>query len=266
MTRTENASKNIIWGILARVVGLIMPFLSRTVMIKTIGIEYVGLGGLFTSLLVVLSFAELGVGNAIVFSMYKPIAENDEQKVCALLALIYPFLNRFKSEIKNNSKNIIFYTSIILTPISIKLVLSIVQYMPILDYYYKYSYRFNSEANIIGFGLLWLLPIVLFVILYRKKLIENDSNNEALFNIFLLKIPLVFSGYYMIWCARLRLFAEISELLIIPMIIKNQSKKFNKICLTIFVIVYYITNFIYKFFINGVNDMFPYQTIIQTLY
>lgn len=47
--------------------------------------QYVGLGSLFTSILQVLSFAELGIGSALVFSMYKPIAEGDDDKVCALL-------------------------------------------------------------------------------------------------------------------------------------------------------------------------------------
>lgn len=86
MSRTTNASRNIIWGTIGRGIGLILPFVCRTVMIKTIGIEYVGLSGLFSSLLVVLSFAELGIGNALVFSMYKPVAEGNDDKVCALLA------------------------------------------------------------------------------------------------------------------------------------------------------------------------------------
>lgn len=86
MSRITNASRNIIWGTIGRGIGLILPFVCRTVMIKTIGIEYVGLSGLFSSLLVVLSFAELGIGNALVFSMYKPVAEGNDDKVCALLA------------------------------------------------------------------------------------------------------------------------------------------------------------------------------------
>ena len=85
MSRTKNASRNIIWGVLNKIVTLGMPFITRTVMIYTMGMQYVGLGSLFTSILQVLSFAELGIGGAIVFSMYKPIAEGDNDKVCALL-------------------------------------------------------------------------------------------------------------------------------------------------------------------------------------
>lgn len=85
--RTKNASRNIIWGILNRIVTLLLPFITRTVMIYTMGMQYVGLGSLFTSILHVLSFAELGIGSALVFSMYKPIAEENDAKVCALLNL-----------------------------------------------------------------------------------------------------------------------------------------------------------------------------------
>lgn len=85
MSRTQNASRNILWGILSKIVSLVFPFITRTAMIYILGIKYVGLGSLFTSLLQVLSFAELGIGSALVFSMYKPIADGDVPKVCALL-------------------------------------------------------------------------------------------------------------------------------------------------------------------------------------
>lgn len=54
---------------------------------KILGTQYVGIGSLFTSILSVLSLAELGVGSAIIYSMYQPIAENDEKKIHALLKL-----------------------------------------------------------------------------------------------------------------------------------------------------------------------------------
>ena len=62
-----------------------MPFICRTVFIKVLGSEYLGLNSLFSSILQVLSISELGIGTAIVFSMYKPISEDDEDTLCALL-------------------------------------------------------------------------------------------------------------------------------------------------------------------------------------
>ena len=66
-------------------VTLLLPFLVRTVLIQKIGIEYAGLNGLFISLLQVLNLTELGFSNAVVHSMYKPVAEDDEETLCALL-------------------------------------------------------------------------------------------------------------------------------------------------------------------------------------
>lgn len=87
VNRTKNATRNIIFGITLRIYQIIVPFLMRTAMIYFMGIEYLGLNSLFTSILQVLNLAELGVGSAMVYSMYKPIAEDDKDTICALLKL-----------------------------------------------------------------------------------------------------------------------------------------------------------------------------------
>ncbi len=85
--RTKNATKNIIFGIILKLYQIIVPFIMRTVMIYLLGVEYLGLNSLFTSILQVLNLAELGVGSAMVFSMYKPIAVDDDVTICALMKL-----------------------------------------------------------------------------------------------------------------------------------------------------------------------------------
>lgn len=85
--RTKNASRNIIFGIILKIYQLAIPFIMRTIMIYTLGVQYLGLNSLFTSILQVLNLAELGVGAAMVYSMYKPIVENDSKKICALMHL-----------------------------------------------------------------------------------------------------------------------------------------------------------------------------------
>lgn len=86
-SRLNLAKRNIAWGFVNKACTLLLPFFTRTVLIYVLGVEYVGLGTLFTSVLSVLSLAELGVGTALVYAMYKPVAEGDDAKVCALLAL-----------------------------------------------------------------------------------------------------------------------------------------------------------------------------------
>lgn len=85
--RTENAARNIIFGGLLKLYQIAVPFLMRTAILYLIGVEYLGLSSLFTSILQVLNLAELGVGSAMVFSMYKPIFEDDDITICALLKL-----------------------------------------------------------------------------------------------------------------------------------------------------------------------------------
>lgn len=87
--RTKNAARNVAFGMVLRIYALALPFVMRTAMIYWLGIEYLGLNSLFTSVLQVLNLAELGVGSAMTFSMYKPIAEDDRDKICALMNLYH---------------------------------------------------------------------------------------------------------------------------------------------------------------------------------
>ena len=86
-----NVSKNVIqgsfWGILWRIVTIIFPFIIRTIIIKKLGSDYSGLNSLFSSVLNVLNLADLGIGAAMVFAMYKPVANDDYDKISALLNL-----------------------------------------------------------------------------------------------------------------------------------------------------------------------------------
>ena len=87
LERTRNATRNIVFDGTLEMANLLFPFVIRSVMLHCLGTEYLGLNGLFKSLLTFLNLAELGVGSAMVFSMYKPIAEDDTRTICALLRL-----------------------------------------------------------------------------------------------------------------------------------------------------------------------------------
>ena len=87
MNRTKNAIRNIFFGFFNKMIMLIFPFFIRSAIIKNLGAEFLGLNSLFISILQVLNLAELGFSSAIVYSMYKPIAEKNTKMVCALLNL-----------------------------------------------------------------------------------------------------------------------------------------------------------------------------------
>lgn len=85
MERMNNARKGIGFGIITNILTILLPFISRTIILMTLGNEYLGLGGLFSSIINVLNITELGFGAAVSYILYKPIADKDNEKVCAII-------------------------------------------------------------------------------------------------------------------------------------------------------------------------------------
>lgn len=85
MTRTENSTKNMFTGLINQVLTLIFRFLTRTILIRYLGKEFLGINGLFSNILTVLSLADLGLSGALIYGLYKPIAEKDYKKQVILV-------------------------------------------------------------------------------------------------------------------------------------------------------------------------------------
>ena len=125
--RTYNSMVNFVIGFICQLLIMIASFVSRTFFIKILGSEYLGINGLYTNILSILSLAELGIGNVLLFSLYKPIAENDEDKICGLIwfykkiyifislsiliigLLLVPFLKYIITDTTLCIKDLIFY-------------------------------------------------------------------------------------------------------------------------------------------------------------
>ena len=86
-SRIENSSRNFKYGMLSQILNLMLKFVVRTIFIRALGKTYLGINGLYSNILTILSLAECGFGTAIVFNMYKPLAEKDESKLIALMQL-----------------------------------------------------------------------------------------------------------------------------------------------------------------------------------
>ena len=84
-SRLYNSTRNVIFGLGNQVLITLLNFISRILFIKILGEEYLGINGLFSNILTVLSLADLGIGNAITYSMYKPLAEGNKKKISALM-------------------------------------------------------------------------------------------------------------------------------------------------------------------------------------
>ncbi len=84
-SRVEKAKRNLVFGMVNKVVTMLMPFFSRTALIYVLGMEYVGLNSLVASILQVLNLADLGIGTAIVYALYEPVAKDDKPVISALM-------------------------------------------------------------------------------------------------------------------------------------------------------------------------------------
>lgn len=84
-SRTKNSIFNVGTGFLNTIVKTILTFITRTIFIKVLGETYLGLNGLLTNILSMLSIAELGIGTTISFSLYKPLVNKDNKKINALM-------------------------------------------------------------------------------------------------------------------------------------------------------------------------------------
>ncbi|ALC89280.1 hypothetical protein AM500_05380 [Bacillus sp. FJAT-18017] len=97
--RTRNSVKNIAFGLLNQIIFLLLNFAVRTVFLITLGVEYLGINGLFTNIITILSLADLGIIGAMTFSLYKPIKENDEVKLKILMTFYKGFFRKVSASV-----------------------------------------------------------------------------------------------------------------------------------------------------------------------
>ena len=83
--RTQNSIKNAITAVIMQISVILFGFIIQKVLLNYLGLEYTGLNSLFSNIISMLAIVELGIGSAITFHLYKPIAENDRQQIKILM-------------------------------------------------------------------------------------------------------------------------------------------------------------------------------------
>ena len=184
-SRTQNVLLNTSIALVCQLIYLLVSFICRTVFTKSLGAEYLGITGLFTNILTILSFAELGIGSALVFRMYEPLAKEDWNKVSQYIRL-------YK----------IAYRIILTIVICIGLIL-----IPIIPYLVVTP---NVKENIVLLYILYLgQTAVTYIFAYKKSLLIADQKSyivnitTQIFNILmnvLQCIFLVFTHDFVIYC------------------------------------------------------------------
>lgn len=161
LNRTQNAKRNIVFGIVNKLVTLFFPFVIRMIMIREIGAEYLGLGSLFSSILQVLNITELGFSSAVVYSMYKPIAEDDNKTLCAIL---------------NFYRKVYIYIGLIIAGIGLLI-------LPFLKFLIKGEIPKNISIYLLYVIYLASTVISYLLFAYKNSLISAFQRNDVLSNI-----------------------------------------------------------------------------------
>lgn len=201
MSRTGNVLRNFKFAIINYGIQNIMRFIIRTAIIYLLGKEYLGLNGLFTNILGVLNLAELGIGGAIVYSMYKPIAENNIEEVKAL---------------NNLYKKIYYLISAVILVVGLAI-------MPFLDTLVNADSTFG--VNYHALYLIYLLNTVIsffaghkrsLLVAYQRRDIEYKVQSviSIVSNIVQCGILFIFRNYYL-YVITMPLFTLIDIILII---------------------------------------------------
>ncbi len=150
-TRTESSIMNSIYALLSKLLSIGMLFLVRTVFVKTLSAEYLGVNGLFTNIISILSLADLGIGIAIPYTLYKPLADHDTRKINI-------FMN--------------FYAKIYTIIGFIVLIIGI-SITPFLDFFIK------EQTSVENLQIIYILFIVnaamSYFFIYKKLLMDSDQ-------------------------------------------------------------------------------------------
>lgn len=196
-SRTKNTIRNVKAGAIVQIVNKVMAFIVQTVFIRALNTEYLGVNGLFTNILTILSFTELGIGTAIIYNMYKPVAENDKDKIKSLMKLykksyniigiiifllglcVIPFMNLIIKNAPNIKENLVFIYVLFLLNTTIsyfftykKSVIYAYQKQSIIDNIDSIVYFIKSIILVI-FLILTKNFIVYLIIQVLTTLIEN---------------------------------------------------------------------------------------------
>lgn len=175
-SRTSNSIKNSLSSLISNIVAILIGFIAQALFIKILNAEYLGLNGLFTNILTMLSLFELGIGNAIVFYMYKPLANDDYNQIKTLMnfykksyliiavvvftfgMLLLPFIKYF---VGNVSVDINIYIIYILFLLS-----TVVSYLMVYKRNMLYADQKNCYINIVHCIYLVVLNIAQLIMLY----------------------------------------------------------------------------------------------------
>ena len=160
MGRIENAKRNILFGTLGNFVSIILGFITRTILIKTIGVNYLGINGLYTSILSTLSLTELGLTGAFCYTLYKPVIDKNYEKIKRLM---------------NFYKKIFRIIALIITVMGLLLI-------PFLKYITKNPEGITSQQLYIFYLIFLFNTVSTYFVSYKYSLANAEQKNYVQIN------------------------------------------------------------------------------------
>lgn len=177
--RSKNSIKNVIMAFIMNIVTILVGFISQKIFINILGTEYLGLNGLFTNVISMLGIVELGLGSAIIYNLYKPIAENNKEQVKSLMSFYKISYRLIAFIITIIGLLLIPLLPFIIGETSIKENINLIYTLFLLDIVasylltYKRSILYANEktyiVNIVHIGYLIVLNVVQILILYTTR-------------------------------------------------------------------------------------------------
>lgn len=157
--RVQYVKKNMIWSAISTICSTCFPFILRTLFVRYLGSECLGLNSLCTSILYVLNAAEFGVSNAFVFRLYEPVAKGEDAKVCRLL--------HFYRSVYQKIGIIILGAGILLLPFLDKLIKN--EYPVGINIYFVFLiYLLNTVVSYI----FWAYPELVLIASQRRSYVD----------------------------------------------------------------------------------------------
>ena len=158
-TRTEKSIKNVAYALVGQILILLAGFVNRKIFVTILSAEYLGVHGLLTNVLSMLSLAEMGIGTAILYCLYKPIADNDIEKIKSLM--------QFYKKAYRIIAAVVFGVGLSLTP-----------FLP---------YLVAETPDVSNFYLIYILYVVnsgaSYLLVYKRSLIIADQRRYIYSNV-----------------------------------------------------------------------------------
>ena len=177
--RIKNSMRNMITSSSSNIVTIIIGLLAQAIFIKIMGIEYLGLNGLFTNIISMLGIVELGIGSAIIYNLYKPIAINDVETIKSLMNFYKKSYNIIGIVVLTIGLIIIPFLPLIIEDVTVKINVPLIYILFLLDIVFSYflSYKRsilyasqkNYLINLIHIGYTILLNIGQLLMLFYTK-------------------------------------------------------------------------------------------------